>query len=601
MRSKLTMLCLLGLLAAPGWTFAQPATKVDSLRWAMMMWEKTGDAKIGELVDSLYLCLETELDDGSGVNVEIGDGEGLSTTPAYDGGESYTPGRGFTHVWKGRNVGGPGPFDVAIVDLVEGNDPVDDVGAGLNVGVHFPGLEHTGFRIVITLEGEVVTDTTIADPGPTTPPGPFPFPDPPDILWIDFGTDSQVPLPAWCEKTALTKAIEDSMIQLGAEARGGAPTPVLGFTYQLTIPLEMWVKGSDKPVLGDRIAVVPQNQFGVPDYITGAQVIPRNLMESKIISASVMKYGLEHFPNPESEAELGPLNDTLLVRNIGSSGLDGIRTSLEEGTDAVWTDLRPLTLRDGETLDWSLGGAINSATVDTLWRFSTRKVGKKTFFSFEADPAAGWTDFNLQIVRNGNVLRERTVPNGFEIGVTGLTLDGFGMATVAAQGWDGFLLAVLRNGAEAEIRVVPKGGTAFTDIRLNEVRFDASSPFGDMEVAYEEIKWTVVAAVAPHAREADARRTSPVVRVAEVPRLQGNYPEPFNPVTTIRYALPEAAHVRLEVFDLTGRRVALLADGERPAGQYAARFDASRLASGVYLYRLRAGATVQTRTMMLLK
>jgi len=194
------------------------------------------------------------------------------------------------------------------------------------------------------------------------------------------------------------------------------------------------------------------------------------------------------------------------------------------------------------------------------------------------------------------------VPNGFEIGITGLTLDGFGMATVAAQGWDGFLLAVLRNGAEAEIRVVPKGGAAFTDIRLNEVRFDASSPFGDMEVAYEEIKWTVVAAVAPHAREAaDARLTSPVAREAEVPRLQGNYPEPFNPVTTIRYALPEAAHVRLEVFDLTGRRVALLADGERPAGQYAARFDASRLASGVYLYRLRAGATVQTRTMMLLK
>ncbi len=379
-------------------------------------------------------------------------------------------------------------------------------------------------------------------------------------------------------------------------------TPVLGFTYQLTIPLEIWIKGSDKPVLGDRIAVVPQNQSGVPDFITGMTIIPRNLMESKIISASLIKYGLEHFPNPQSDAVQDASLDTLDFFKIGSSGLDDVRTALEEGTTGVWTDLRPLALREGETLDWSLGGTISTASLDTLWRFSTRQAGAKTFFGFEADPATGWTDFNLQIVRNGNVLRERTVPNGFELGVTGLTLDGFGMATVDNQGWDGFLIAVLRNGAEAEIRVVPQGGTAFSDIRLNELRLDASSPFGDMEVAYEEIKWTVVGAVGPHARAAtEARLTSPVTRVAEPPRLQGNYPEPFNPVTTIRYALPEAAHVRLEVFDLTGRRVALLVDGERTAGQYAAQFDASRLASGMYLYRLRAGATVQTRTMMLLK
>jgi hypothetical protein len=68
--------------------------------------------------------------------------------------------------------------------------------------------------------------------------------------------------------------------------------------------------------------------------------------------------------------------------------------------------------------------------------------------------------------------------------------------------------------------------------------------------------------------------------------LAQNYPNPFNPVTSIRFALPEAAAVRLEVFDVLGRRVALLADGKRGAGWHEARWDASGVPSGLYLYRL---------------
>ena len=87
--------------------------------------------------------------------------------------------------------------------------------------------------------------------------------------------------------------------------------------------------------------------------------------------------------------------------------------------------------------------------------------------------------------------------------------------------------------------------------------------------------------------------------------LEGNYPNPFNPATTIRYALPEASAVRLEVFDVLGRRVALLVDGVQAAGTHAARFEASRLASGLYLYRLEAeGAAArfaETGRMMLAK
>ncbi|MBC8041856.1 MAG: T9SS type A sorting domain-containing protein [Rhizobacter sp.] len=83
--------------------------------------------------------------------------------------------------------------------------------------------------------------------------------------------------------------------------------------------------------------------------------------------------------------------------------------------------------------------------------------------------------------------------------------------------------------------------------------------------------------------------------------LSQNYPNPFNPATTISYAIPQAASVRLRVYDMLGREVATLVDTKQAAGSYTARFDASRFASGIYFYRLQSGASVQTKKMLLVK
>jgi hypothetical protein len=83
--------------------------------------------------------------------------------------------------------------------------------------------------------------------------------------------------------------------------------------------------------------------------------------------------------------------------------------------------------------------------------------------------------------------------------------------------------------------------------------------------------------------------------------LKQNYPNPFNPTTTIPFDVPQAADVTLSVYNLLGEEVARLVDRRLPAGTYDATWDATEIASGIYLARLRAGTVVQTRRMVLVK
>ncbi len=83
--------------------------------------------------------------------------------------------------------------------------------------------------------------------------------------------------------------------------------------------------------------------------------------------------------------------------------------------------------------------------------------------------------------------------------------------------------------------------------------------------------------------------------------LWGNYPNPFNPETTIRYALPQPGAVRLVVYDLLGHEVAMLVDELKPAGWHEIRFPAASLPSGSYVYRLQAQDKVMADMMTLVK
>lgn len=94
----------------------------------------------------------------------------------------------------------------------------------------------------------------------------------------------------------------------------------------------------------------------------------------------------------------------------------------------------------------------------------------------------------------------------------------------------------------------------------------------------------------------DAGRSTP-----DAIALHGAYPNPFNPSTLVRFTLDAGRQTRLAVYDVLGREIAVLVDGQMSAGEHRATFDASNLTSGVYIVRLEAGGTSMTRRITLLK
>jgi hypothetical protein len=80
-----------------------------------------------------------------------------------------------------------------------------------------------------------------------------------------------------------------------------------------------------------------------------------------------------------------------------------------------------------------------------------------------------------------------------------------------------------------------------------------------------------------------------------------NHPNPFNPTTVIRYHIPRTSQVKVEVYDLFGRKIYSLVKAEESAGDHSISFDGSNLASGVYLYRVKANGYVATQKMIITK
>ena len=84
-------------------------------------------------------------------------------------------------------------------------------------------------------------------------------------------------------------------------------------------------------------------------------------------------------------------------------------------------------------------------------------------------------------------------------------------------------------------------------------------------------------------------------------KLEQNHPNPFNPTTTISYALPEGGNVIIKIYDINGNEIKTLINKAQNAGYYNVTFDASNLSSGLYFYSIISGNFIATKKMMLLK
>jgi hypothetical protein len=178
------------------------------------------------------------------------------------------------------------------------------------------------------------------------------------------------------------------------------------------------------------------------------------------------------------------------------------------------------------------------------------------------------------------------------------------------------LRAVVDRAVGKWLRVVPAFGTvAASSSQDLTVTFDASLLMGGehhgdiMIMSNDPATPSVTVPVVLTVDSAEVVTTGVDPEPIETPTryaLHDNFPNPFNPTTTIRYDLAEAADVHLEIYNIKGERVTVLVDRHQPPGRHNVRWDGHNssgqpVATGVYFYRLRAGEFVETRKMQLLK
>ena len=174
------------------------------------------------------------------------------------------------------------------------------------------------------------------------------------------------------------------------------------------------------------------------------------------------------------------------------------------------------------------------------------------------------------------------------------------MAAPVVAGVAGLILSVNEDLTAAEVRDILE----ITADDLGTTGFDNYYGYGRVN-AYEAVMYTIDnygwSLFEKYADPYKLKNGAAVLEKNYEFSLKDNYPNPFNPTTVIAFTLPRQENVKLAVYDILGREVMRLADGAYEAGEHSFQFNASDLASGIYIYTLQTSSNVISKKMMLMK
>ena len=146
---------------------------------------------------------------------------------------------------------------------------------------------------------------------------------------------------------------------------------------------------------------------------------------------------------------------------------------------------------------------------------------------------------------------------------------------------------------------------AAIDYAVAEFRFRLDGAASGLDAAKETVSTATIASLMKQLDKAlpapSKNRPATEGLLPDACSLTAAYPNPFNPVTTLGYYLPEAGRVQIEVFNVMGQKVATLLNGTTVAGYNTVTWNADGMASGIYICRMEAEGHVATQKLMLMK
>ena len=264
--------------------------------------------------------------------------------------------------------------------------------------------------------------------------------------------------------------------------------------------------------------------------------------------------------------------DDLIVRYMGAAGRTQLKAWLNSGTSGNKKALLMIGADNGYNYSRSGSGGRDLELSQNLMKYV-----------YQADNSGSLAPFSITglDIDNGNA---RTYTN---------TTSGFWPDGVSVESGGDELYHYSARGTDDSLAGVGYNATGYVSATLNlDPRYFTGSFKATLEkyIGYLVTNGGVITGV-----------QNVTSNVPDRYNLSQNYPNPFNPTTKISFSIPQAGFVTLKVYDMLGREVQSLVNGQLTAGEYISEFNGANLTSGTYFYRLQVGDFVQTKKMVLVK